>query len=67
MGRSIRKVRIKTESKTIVVPAQEEGFRNEFIGNSHWYAIRISAAMKDRIKYIAAYQVAPIRILPQTP
>jgi hypothetical protein len=45
---------------TIVVPAQEDGFKAEFLGNNHWYAIRIGAAMKDRIKYIAAYQVAPI-------
>jgi len=52
--------RLRAESDTIVVPAQEEGFRNEFIGNSHWYAIMIGAAMKDRIKYIVAYQVSPI-------
>lgn len=45
---------------TIVVPAQEEGFKTEFLVNKQWYAIRIGAAMKDRIKYIAAYQVAPI-------
>lgn len=50
----------RAESDTIVVPAQKEGFIDEFIANSRWYAIRIGAAMKDRIKYIAAYQVAPI-------
>jgi hypothetical protein len=44
---------------TIVVPAQEEGFLEEFIKNQCWYAIRISAAMIDKLKYIAAYQVAP--------
>lgn len=46
-------------SDTIIVPAQEEGFQNVFLGETRWYAIRIGAAMKDRIKYIAAYQVAP--------
>lgn len=45
---------------TIVVPAREEGFEQEFIGNNCWYAIRINASMLDKIKYIAAYQVAPI-------
>lgn len=45
---------------TIVVPAQKEGFVREFINNNQWYAIRIGAAMKEKIKYIAAYQVAPV-------
>ncbi len=48
------------ELDTIVVPAQEEGFNEVFIGENSWWAIRISASMLDRIKYIAAYQVAPI-------
>jgi hypothetical protein len=50
----------KAKSDTIIVPAKEEGFKKEFLGNNQWYAIRISAAMKERIKYIAAYQVSPI-------
>ncbi len=45
---------------TIVVPAQEEGFKRVFLGENQWYAIRTGAAMRERIKYIAAYQVAPI-------
>ena len=45
---------------TIVVPAQEEGFNEVFIGENSWWSIRISVSMLDRIKYIAAYQVAPI-------
>jgi hypothetical protein len=48
------------ELDTMVVPAREEGFREEFLDNDRWYAIRISSAMLDKIKYIAAYQVAPI-------
>lgn len=50
----------KSDFDTIVVPAQEEGFLKEFIGSKRWYAIRISSAMIPKIKYIAAYQVAPI-------
>lgn len=45
---------------TIIVPAREEGFIEEFLENNQWFSIRISAAMKNRIKYIAGYQVAPI-------
>lgn len=45
---------------TVVVPAREEGFKEVFIGEKCWYQIRISAAMLSKIKYIAAYQVAPV-------
>jgi hypothetical protein len=45
---------------TLIVAAKEEGFEREFLGNNCWYAVRIHASMLDRIKYIAAYQVAPV-------
>lgn len=48
------------ELDTVVVPAREDGFKEEFLSNNQWFAIRISASMIDKIKYIAAYQVAPI-------
>ena len=48
------------ELNTVVVAAREEGFEREFINNNCWYAIRINASMLDKIKYIAAYQVAPV-------
>lgn len=48
------------ELNTVVVPAREEGFEKEFLGNNCWYSIRINASMIDKIKYIAAYQVAPV-------
>lgn len=32
---------------------------NKFV-RSRWFAIRISGSMVDKIKYIAAYQVAPV-------
>lgn len=48
------------ELDTIIVPAREEGFNEEFLKNDRWFAIRISSAMIDKIKHIAAYQVAPI-------
>ena len=45
---------------TIVVPAQEDGFEREFLGEKCWYAIRIAGGMLPKIKYIAAYQSAPV-------
>ena len=48
------------ELNTVVVSAREEGFDQEFLKNNCWYAIRIHASMLDKIKYIAAYQVAPV-------
>jgi hypothetical protein len=59
-SRAARRER-RAQSDTVVVPAREEGFQDVFIGEHQWRAIRISAAMKDRIKYIAAYRVAPIQ------
>lgn len=45
---------------TVIVPAQEEGFQEVFIGKDCWYEIRISGGMLHKIKYIAAYRSAPI-------
>lgn len=45
---------------TIVVPAREEGFQSQFLGQNRWFSIRIGAGRKAQLKYIAAYQIAPI-------
>jgi hypothetical protein len=44
---------------TIVVPAKEDGFKEVFLGENRWYAIRIHSSMLSRIKHIAVYQVHP--------
>lgn len=49
-----------SEIDTIVVPAREDGFKEVFIDEDCWFAIRLNASMIPKIKYIAAYQVAPI-------
>ena len=49
-----------SEIDTIVVPARKDGFEETYIGENCWYAIRIHASMIPKIKFIAAYQVAPI-------
>ncbi|WP_080066678.1 hypothetical protein [Ruminiclostridium hungatei] len=48
------------ELDTIVVPANEGGFNEVFLGEDCWYSIRISSAMLGKIKYIAVYQTAPV-------
>lgn len=48
------------ELDTIIVPAWEDGFYETFLGENCWYAIRIAVPMINRIKYIAAYQTAPV-------
>lgn len=49
-----------SEIDTIVVPAREDGFVDTFLGENCWYAIRLNASMIPKIKYVAAYQVAPV-------
>ena len=49
------------ELDTIVVPAREDGFREEFIKNNCWFAIRISGAMVDKIKYIVHFREGTLR------
>lgn len=49
-----------SELDTVVVPAQEQGFKETFLAENRWYQIRIHSSMLPRIKYIATYQIAPI-------
>ncbi|RLT04240.1 MAG: GIY-YIG nuclease family protein [Planctomycetota bacterium] len=48
---------------TVVVPAQISGFTDRFLGENAWYAIRIGGGMLEKIKYIAAYQCAPVQAI----
>ena len=50
----------RREPDTIIVPAKKDGFDKVFIGENAWYAIRISGGMLHGLKYIAAYQSAPL-------
>jgi hypothetical protein len=58
--RAARKLRL-ADCDTVIVPAHEDGFQEAFLGRNEWEAIRIGAAMKDRIQFIAAYRVAPVQ------
>lgn len=45
---------------TIVVPARETGFKEVFLGQNCWFAVRIGSKHIPKLKYIAGYQVAPV-------
>jgi hypothetical protein len=49
-----------SENDTLIVPAVQEGFERVFLGESAWWAVRISGGMLHKIKYIAAYRSAPL-------
>jgi hypothetical protein len=49
-----------SEFDTIVVPARIEGFKETFLGENCWYAIRISAGKLPKIRWIAGYQKSPV-------
>lgn len=57
-------LKVKNEDiDTVIVPADKEGFEIEFLGNNCWYAISIGINMLDKLKYVVAYQKAPIAAL----
>jgi hypothetical protein len=46
--------------------ARDDGFRDVFLGQNSWYAVRINAKHIAKLKYIAAYQVAPVAAITHT-
>lgn len=54
-----RRVRTLSEVDTIVCPARPRGFKNVFLGQNRWYAIRMSTSMIPQIKYVAMYETKP--------
>ena len=60
IDKAVTKTIDPSEIDTIVVPAREEGFQEVFIGENCWRPIRIHSSMIPKIKYIAAYQAAPV-------
>ena len=51
---------LPTSYDTVIVPALKEGFDRVFIGENKWWAIRLAGGALSKIKYIAAYQTAPV-------
>ena len=44
----------------LIVPANEDGFKRVFLGEDRWWAVRISRKYLSQVRYICAYQTAPI-------
>lgn len=44
---------------TVVVPAQDEGFEQVFMGEDRWYKVRIHGSMIPKLKHVAVYRVKP--------
>ena len=44
---------------TVVVPAQDEGFEQVFLGEDRWYMVRIHGSMIPKLKHVAVYRTAP--------
>lgn len=45
---------------TVVCAAYEDGFKNAYEDTSAWWAIRLSQNAREKLKYLAIYQKAPI-------
>jgi hypothetical protein len=57
---STKEKHISAIQDTIIVPANEDGFKEVFLNQDCWHAVRISGGKLNEIKYIAAYQTAPV-------
>ena len=45
---------------TIIVPTRDETFKRLFMSEGQWSPVRIPPALKQRIRFIAAYRPAPV-------
>ncbi|MFQ5757695.1 MAG: hypothetical protein ACE5H7_16575 [Acidiferrobacterales bacterium] len=45
---------------TLIVPTREESFKRLFLREDQWPGVSIAPAMKEKIRYVAAYQPAPV-------
>lgn len=48
---------------TMVAPAKKEGFNRVFLGQKEWYAVRIASSVIPRLKYLAMYEVNPVKAI----
>lgn len=55
-----RRSRDRSGIDTVVVPAREGGFKEVFLGQDRWYAVRIHPSMISQLKYVAVYRKAPL-------
>lgn len=51
---------VAPEWDTLICSAKEAGFRQAFLEQKAWWAVRLNPKLIPHVKYIAIYQVAPI-------
>jgi hypothetical protein len=61
-ARTARRTRLAA-ADTLIVRTADEPFNRLFLGQSQWWPVRIAPAMKERIKFIAAYRPAPVNAI----
>ena len=61
-ARTVRRTRL-ANADTLIVRTTDEPFRRLFLGQNQWWPVRIAPAMKERVKFIAAYRPAPVNAI----
>lgn len=51
---------VRPRKDTLVVPAQEDGFREVFLGEQCWYYVRLAEKKIEDIRFVAAYRGQPV-------
>ena len=59
-ARAAKKRGVDDHFDTIVCPAFEDGFKNAFVENDAWWAIRISQKAREQLRYLAIYEKLPV-------
>lgn len=50
----------ENDHDTIIIPTEEDTFKKIFLEENCWYPIQIDEKRVDKIKYLGAYQTAPV-------
>jgi len=57
------KVKEVKDIDTMVAPARAEGHKEAFLKEKAWWAVRISSSVIPRLKYLAMYEVSPVKVI----
>jgi hypothetical protein len=61
-ARTARRARL-VNADTVIVRTTDEAFKRLFLGQNQWWPVHLAPAMKERIKFIAAYRPAPVNAI----
>jgi len=60
LDRKTKRIKHVKDFDTVIVPARKDGFERVFLGMNQWYQIRLREESIPKLKWIAAYQTAPV-------